>query len=435
MRLRSVLLILSSSYRRLLFLRILTVYQPRKHILKHEKPYRCEIRGCRRGPKGFTTVNDLNRHKKSVHRIGSTTKSYQCASEHCRNKEKIWPRLDNFKQHVNRMHNDEDASELIKWYVILEGKSLFKYIAKYCSSEYHGRQPSSSPTPQPMSVAPMDTTLAGMEKHPNLSIPSFSNSGNLCLTPENISRPWENLEISPHEFDMDDSNPETSHEMYAPGSQQADLGMNAGYRPTDQGQSTGLGSSTPSSWRSNATSPNVSLGLNALAAVACSAPPQSSPESATSNKPFQRLPALSGEPQTKAEQQKRAFGHLTSFLAANIPGNPKGEELDKAVWRLLSRATGWEGNDSGSAGPPGEANSISSSQRSAPASNIMRDASNDTEGIQDTITRTEVLRGLAELAKLIKQKGKKHSAVGNRLPNQEMCKICKKAVPRRCDLK
>ena len=146
----------------------------------------------------------------------------------------------------------------------------------------------------------------------------------------------------------------------------------------------------------------------------------------------------SGEPQTKAEQQKRAFGHLTSFLAANIPGNPKGEELDKAVWRLLSRATGWEGNDSGSAGPPGEANSISSSQRSAPASNIMRDASNDTEGIQDTITRTEVLRGLAELAKLIKQKRKKHSAVGNRqrpLVNQETCRIREKAMPGRCDLK
>ena len=435
MRSQSVLLILSSSYRRLLFLRILTIYQPRKHILKHEKPFRCDVRGCRRGPRGFTTVNDLNRHKKSVHRIGSSTKSYQCASEHCRNKEKIWPRLDNFKQHVNRMHNDENADELIKLYVILEGKSLFRYIAKYCSSEYHGGQPSSSPTPQPMSVAPMDTTLAGMEKHPNLSIPSFSNSGNLCLTPENNSRSWENLEISPHEFDMDSSHPETSHEMYAPGSQQADLRMNAGYRPTDQGQSTGLGSSTPSSWRSDATSPNVSLGLNALAAVACSAPPQSSPEGVASNKPFQRLPALSGEPQTKAEQQKRAFGHLTSFLAANIPGNPKGEELDKAVWRLLSRATGLEGNDSGSAGPSSEANGISSSQRSAPASNVMRDASNDTEGIQDTITRTEVLRGLAELAKLIKQKGKKHSAVGNRLANQEMCKICKKSVPRRCDLK
>lgn len=89
-------------------------------MLKHEKPYKCEIKGCRRGPKGFTTINDLNRHKKSVHRIGALSKSYQCASEHCRNKEKIWPRLDNFKQHVHRMHNDEDEAELIQRY----GKSL-----------------------------------------------------------------------------------------------------------------------------------------------------------------------------------------------------------------------------------------------------------------------------------------------------------------------
>jgi hypothetical protein len=112
----------------------------------------------------------------------------------------------------------------------------------------------------------------------------------------------------------------------------------------------------------------------------------------------------SGEPQTKAEQQKGALDPLVSFIAANIPGNLKGEELDKAVWRLISRVTDWEGNDSGSAGPSGEANGISSSQQSAPASNITRDASNDTEGIQYTITRTEVLRGLAELVELIKQK-------------------------------
>jgi hypothetical protein len=146
----------------------------------------------------------------------------------------------------------------------------------------------------------------------------------------------------------------------------------------------------------------------------------------------------SGEPQTKAEQQKGALDHLTNFIAANIPCNPRGEELGKAVWRLLSRVTDWEGNDSGSAGPSGEANGISFSQQSAPASNITRDASNDTEGIQGTIARTEVLRGLAELAKLIKQKGKKHSAVGNRqrpLANQEMCRICEKAMPRGCDLK
>lgn len=89
----------------------------RKHKLRHERPFRCEVPNCKRAKSGgFTTINDLDRHKKSVHRIGLTTKSYQCASENCRNKEKIWPRLDNFKQHVERMHKDEDELDLIKRY-------------------------------------------------------------------------------------------------------------------------------------------------------------------------------------------------------------------------------------------------------------------------------------------------------------------------------
>lgn len=85
-------------------------------MLRHNKPFKCHVPGCRRGGKGFTTVNDLNRHKKSVHRIGALENSYQCASEHCRNREKIWPRLDNFKQHIHRMHKDEDEQDLIRRY-------------------------------------------------------------------------------------------------------------------------------------------------------------------------------------------------------------------------------------------------------------------------------------------------------------------------------
>jgi hypothetical protein len=80
----------------------------------HTKPFRCEIPDCKRAKEGFTTRNDLDRHHKSVHRIGLKTKSYQCAASGCRNAEKIWPRLDNFKQHIERMHKDENALELIE---------------------------------------------------------------------------------------------------------------------------------------------------------------------------------------------------------------------------------------------------------------------------------------------------------------------------------
>jgi hypothetical protein len=81
-------------------------------MLKHSKPFKCNVPGCKR-IEGFTTSNDLERHQKSIHRKDIDKKSYQCAVENCRNKEKIWPRLDNFKQHVERMHKDEDVHDLV----------------------------------------------------------------------------------------------------------------------------------------------------------------------------------------------------------------------------------------------------------------------------------------------------------------------------------
>jgi hypothetical protein len=77
-------------------------------MLRHDKPFRCDVPNCNRAD-GFTTSNDLDRHKKSIHKIG-------CASEKCKTKTKVWPRLDNFKQHIERIHKDEDEEDLIKRY-------------------------------------------------------------------------------------------------------------------------------------------------------------------------------------------------------------------------------------------------------------------------------------------------------------------------------
>jgi hypothetical protein len=97
-------------------------------MLRHEKNFICEESDCKRAGKGFSTINDLDRHKKSVHKIGITnSKSYLCASSSCTNKGKIWPRLDNFKQHVERMHKEEDPLELIKRYVTILAIMAFQY--------------------------------------------------------------------------------------------------------------------------------------------------------------------------------------------------------------------------------------------------------------------------------------------------------------------
>ncbi|KAL8671475.1 MAG: hypothetical protein Q9168_004025 [Polycauliona sp. 1 TL-2023] len=88
----------------------------RKHMLRHEKPHKCDVPGC---PKidGFSTNNDLDRHKKSVHKImpkNSTDRSFRCAAINCPKRDKIWPRLDNFRQHCLRIHPDEPCDELVR---------------------------------------------------------------------------------------------------------------------------------------------------------------------------------------------------------------------------------------------------------------------------------------------------------------------------------
>ncbi|KAI4223114.1 MAG: hypothetical protein LQ349_007492, partial [Xanthoria aureola] len=87
-----------------------------KHMLRHEKPYKCDVPGCSKVD-GFSTNNDLDRHKKSVHKImpkNSSDRSFRCAASNCPKREKIWPRLDNFRQHCLRIHPEEVCDELVK---------------------------------------------------------------------------------------------------------------------------------------------------------------------------------------------------------------------------------------------------------------------------------------------------------------------------------
>ncbi|KAL8781312.1 MAG: hypothetical protein Q9213_006061 [Squamulea squamosa] len=88
----------------------------RKHMLRHHKPYKCDVAGCSKVD-GFSTNNDLDRHKKSVHKImpkNSTDRSFRCAAINCPKREKIWPRLDNFRQHCLRIHPEEECDELVR---------------------------------------------------------------------------------------------------------------------------------------------------------------------------------------------------------------------------------------------------------------------------------------------------------------------------------
>ncbi|KAF2009845.1 hypothetical protein BU24DRAFT_473015 [Aaosphaeria arxii CBS 175.79] len=140
----------------------------KKHMLRHNKPFKCNLANCKRGGKGFGTINDLTRHKKSVHGIQVLENSYRCASNACRNKEKVWPRLDNFKQHIQRMHAEENEQDVIR-------RSAIGLQAVLPDR----------------SMPPMDATLAGIGTERQC----FSNDVNhptsgISLTPSQEPNPW-----------------------------------------------------------------------------------------------------------------------------------------------------------------------------------------------------------------------------------------------------
>ncbi|KAI9831908.1 MAG: hypothetical protein M1819_004630 [Sarea resinae] len=67
-------------------------------------------------------MNDLDRHKKSLHRARishGSEKSHICAAPTCKKKRRLWPRLDNFRQHIRRMHPEMDVDVLLQQSVVM----------------------------------------------------------------------------------------------------------------------------------------------------------------------------------------------------------------------------------------------------------------------------------------------------------------------------
>lgn len=89
----------------------------RKHEQKHTKPYHCEVPDCSR-TEGFSTPNDVERHVRSCHpEFGTRGKYYKCTVANCRSKDKKWPRADNFRQHLKRVHQIQQVDDDIEKYV------------------------------------------------------------------------------------------------------------------------------------------------------------------------------------------------------------------------------------------------------------------------------------------------------------------------------
>ncbi|KAI9371918.1 hypothetical protein BJX61DRAFT_478783 [Aspergillus egyptiacus] len=127
----------------------------RKHDARHKKQFKCDIPKCPR-KEGFGTINDLARHKKCVHKKEPERGPkvlYKCFGHGCPRRSKTWPRLDNFRQHLVRIHSGEDPDELLRrsheWYVACgETQGLIPSLDENASEEATPSQMQHSAEPE-----------------------------------------------------------------------------------------------------------------------------------------------------------------------------------------------------------------------------------------------------------------------------------------------
>jgi hypothetical protein len=82
----------------------------RKHVDRHDRPYKCETPGCKK-QQGFTNPYSLSRHQREVHKIQGLTKVF-CPIENCRRSSGSgFTRKQNRDEHVRRLHRiDTDGA-------------------------------------------------------------------------------------------------------------------------------------------------------------------------------------------------------------------------------------------------------------------------------------------------------------------------------------
>ena len=98
-------------------------------MFTHTRPFKCDLVECS-NRNGFASPHDLARHKKSCHSMLTVKTSklyYRCAAPACRAKDKIWPRKDNFKAHLEGTHkyNEAQVAEMMKKSVLDEKLMIF----------------------------------------------------------------------------------------------------------------------------------------------------------------------------------------------------------------------------------------------------------------------------------------------------------------------
>ncbi|KAB2108306.1 hypothetical protein AG0111_0g2923 [Alternaria gaisen] len=82
-----------------------------KHMDKHDRPYKCNVKGCEK-LQGFTYSGGLLRHEREVHKMhGGTKKSLFCPFHDCKRSSGAgFTRKENLAEHVRRVHRRTSMS-------------------------------------------------------------------------------------------------------------------------------------------------------------------------------------------------------------------------------------------------------------------------------------------------------------------------------------
>ena len=75
---------------------------------KHDRPYKCNAKGCEK-LQGFTYTGGLLRHEREVHKMHGGTKSLFCPVFECKRSSGAgFMRKENLAEHIRRVHRDDD---------------------------------------------------------------------------------------------------------------------------------------------------------------------------------------------------------------------------------------------------------------------------------------------------------------------------------------
>jgi hypothetical protein len=109
---------------------------------------------------GFATLNDLERHQNSVHKLLTARResvTFKCFGQNCNDPHKEWPpRLDNFRSHLSRKHKNEDHEELLR-----RSRDWYNRERRPRLSDFGTRSDKSAPSTTVLGVPSEDVPLHG----------------------------------------------------------------------------------------------------------------------------------------------------------------------------------------------------------------------------------------------------------------------------------